>query len=92
MRILVLGTLLFFTALAIVYFKHNNRQLLIELNTIQKQNDALNSEWTQLLLEESTLVTHSQVETIATEKLHMHLPQHNEIIWLSLDANNEIQK
>lgn len=82
MRIMVLGILLFLTTLAIVYFKHSNRQLLIEVHALQTERDALNSEWTQLLLEESTLVTHSRVERIATRELHMKLPQNNEIMWI----------
>jgi cell division protein FtsL len=79
---MILGILLFFTALAIVYFKHSNRQLLIEVHALQTERDALNSEWTQLLLEESTLVTHSRVERIATQELHMKLPENNEIMWI----------
>ncbi len=85
MRIMTLGILLFFTALGIVFFKHSNRQLLIELHSLQTERDALNSEWSQLLLEESTLVTHSRVEGIATKELHMRVPQDNEIIWVSED-------
>lgn len=85
MRIIILGILLFFTALAIVYFKHNNRQLLIELHAEQTKRDALNSEWSQLLLEESTLIAHSRVERIATEELHMRTPSDKEIVWLPMD-------
>lgn len=86
MRMMIIGILLFLTTLAIVYFKHNNRQLLIELHTMQTQRDALNSEWSQLLLEESTLVTHSRVERIATQELHMHVPKDSEIVWLPMDT------
>ncbi len=85
MRIIVLGILLFATALAIVYFKHNNRQLLVELHNLHTERDALNSEWSQLLLEESTLITHSRVERIATEELHMRIPSDKEIVWLPMD-------
>jgi cell division protein FtsL len=83
MRVVVLCTALFLSALAIVYLKHANRHLLIELHTLQSERDALNSEWTQLLLEESTLVTHSRVEGIAQQSLQMHVPNADEIIWLS---------
>ncbi|MFA6037512.1 MAG: cell division protein FtsL [Legionellales bacterium] len=86
MRIAIIGILLFLTALAIVYFKHSNRQLLIEVHTLQTQRDALNSEWSQLLLEESTLITHSRVERIATQELHMHVPHDKEIIWLPMET------
>ncbi|MGA2655090.1 MAG: cell division protein FtsL [Gammaproteobacteria bacterium] len=85
MRIIILAILFFLTAFAIVYFKHSNRQLLIELHDLQKQRDALNSEWSQLLLEESTLITHSRVERIATEELHMFVPKDKDIIWLPMD-------
>lgn len=85
MRLVVLWIGIFFSALAIVYLKHANRQLLIELHTQQSERDALNSEWTQLLLEESTLVTHSRVEEIAAQSLQMRLPQQEEMIWLRVD-------
>lgn len=79
---LVLLLLVFLSALAIVYFKHSNRQLLIELHAQHTERDALNSEWTQLLLEESTLITHTRVENIAKEELHMTLPKDSDIIWI----------
>lgn len=85
MRIIIIGILLLLTALAIVYFKHNNRQLLIELHDLQSHRDALNSEWSQLLLEESTLISHSRVERIATEELHMFVPKDKDIVWISKD-------
>ncbi len=82
MRTVIIGLLLFITALAIVYFKHSNRQLLIELHASQAERDELNSEWSQLLLEESTLVMHSRVEQIATQELQMRAPVDDEMIWV----------
>ncbi|HLF67217.1 MAG TPA: cell division protein FtsL [Gammaproteobacteria bacterium] len=82
MKTVIIGLLLFFTALAIVYFKHSNRQLLIELHAMQAERDELNSEWSQLLLEESTLVMHSRVEHVATQALDMQAPRDEEVIWV----------
>lgn len=85
MRIIILGILFFLTTFAIVYFKHENRQLFITLHDLRSERDALNSEWSQLLLEESTLISHSRVERIATEELHMFVPKDKDIVWLPMD-------
>ncbi len=82
-KITILALLIFTTAFGIVYLKHNNRQLLIDLHARKTEHDTLNSEWSQLLLEESTLSTHSRIERIATNELKMYIPKDNEIIWIN---------
>ncbi|NOY63615.1 MAG: cell division protein FtsL [Gammaproteobacteria bacterium] len=62
------------SAIGLVYVKHLNRQLFVDLQSLQKNRDALNVEWGQLRLEQSALATHGRVERIAHTKLDMVMP------------------
>lgn len=59
------------SAVSVVYSKHQNRLLFVELENLNKERDHMNVEWGQLQLEQSTWATDSRIEKIATEKLHM---------------------
>ncbi len=59
------------SAMSVVYSKHKNRLLFVELESLNKERDRMNIEWGQLQLEQSTWATDSRIEKIATEKLHM---------------------
>lgn len=77
MRSVVLPVLLLavvVTAMAAAYAKHQSRKLFVELQNLQEQRDAMNVEWGQLQLEQSTYTTHGKIEGAARERLHMHLP------------------
>lgn len=77
-----IGTSLLTTSLSMVYVKYATRQMFSELSQLQMNRDALNNEWTQLLLEQSTLATDGRVDRIANDKLNMHPPKPNEIVWV----------
>ncbi|MDH5544912.1 MAG: cell division protein FtsL [Gammaproteobacteria bacterium] len=68
------------SALALVYAKHVNRNLFIELQETMSQRNDLNVEWGRLQLEQSTFTTHSYIENRARQELGMVLPQQNEIV------------
>lgn len=59
------------SAMLVVYSKHNNRLLFVELESLNSLRDKMNIEWGQLQLEQSTWATDSRIEKIATEKLNM---------------------
>lgn len=59
------------TAMFVVYNKHKNRLLFVELERLTTLRDSMNIEWGQLQLEQSTWATDSRIEKIATEKLGM---------------------
>jgi len=69
-------------SLAQVYLKHLNREQVYTLNQLQQTRDALDVEWTQLLLEESTLSTHSRIDAISKKELYMHGPNRLQIRWI----------
>lgn len=68
------------SALGVVYSKHQTRKLFIELQALQTVRDELSVEWGRLQLEQSTWAAHGRIETIAVERLHMHLPAVGSIV------------
>lgn len=59
---------------SVIYSSHLTRQLYAELEVLTEKRDFYQSEWSQLLLEESALSAHGRVERIAKESLGMAMP------------------
>ncbi|MDJ0832049.1 MAG: cell division protein FtsL [Gammaproteobacteria bacterium] len=70
------------SALTVIYVKHESRLLFAELRKVQKQQDEQVIHWSRLQLQNSTLVTQSNVETVARKKLGMVLPERVQIVTL----------
>jgi len=64
----------FCTAIAIVYSKHLSIQAYVELSRNQRTLNALDVQWSQLQIEESTFSEHGLVERTATNRLGMSFP------------------
>ena len=62
------------SALGVVYAVNESRHLLNELQTLENKRNALQVEWGQLLLEQSSLVSQGRVEDIARAELGMEIP------------------
>lgn len=75
----LLGLGLFFSAMAVVYEKHQSRQLFIELQSLQREVESLQVEWSQLLLEQGTWASDARVERLARAHLQMVLPEPNQV-------------
>ncbi|MDH3830592.1 MAG: cell division protein FtsL [Gammaproteobacteria bacterium] len=71
LNLLLMLLLVVVSAIAIVYSKHSGRELFIELQALANERDAMDVEWGQLQLEQSTLTTQGQVERDARDKLGM---------------------
>lgn len=71
---LILVLLMLSSALGVVYAKHTSRKLFVELQQLETRRDAMEVEWGQLQLEQSTLTTHGQVEQFARERIGMQTP------------------
>jgi len=78
----LLLTLVIGSALTVVYVKHQSRVLFAELRSIQKQQDQQVIEWGRLQLQNTTLATHSNVESRARKDLKMRLPDNVELVRL----------
>lgn len=78
----VLFFLVMASAISVVYSKHLNRKVFVELQQINKSVDELNIEWGQLQLEEGAWADHGRLEKIARKELEMLLPGINSVVYL----------
>lgn len=67
------------SAMAIVYTKHESRKLFVELEDLTSERDALNIEWGQLQIEQSTWATHARIERVAIEEMSLIRPLSEDI-------------
>ena len=68
------------SALAVVSTNHRARKLVTEYERDQQHMRALEVEWGQLQLEQSTWATHARIEEIARQKLGMHAPKAGQVM------------
>ena len=70
------------SSMAVIYVKHESRVLFSELRSIQKVQDEQRLYWSRLQIQQSTLMTQANVESIASKKLNMVLPDKIQIVTL----------
>jgi len=78
----LLLTMVIGSALSVIYVKHESRILFAELRDTQKLQDQEIIEWSRLQLQNSTLATHSNVESRARKTLKMRLPDQVQVVQL----------
>ena len=71
------------TSVLLIEVRHRSRLMFAELQALQAERDALNTEWGKLLLEEGTWSRHRRIEAIARARLHMDMPTTDQIVVLS---------
>lgn len=71
---MVVGVALVVTAVSVVYVKHRSRTLFVELQSLERDRDRLNVEWTQLTLENTAWATHDRIEQVASKQLSFRMP------------------
>jgi len=76
----VLGAGVMATALGVVYAKFESRKLFVELQSLHQERDAMNVEWGQLQLEQSTWATHGRIEQVARKELDMRMPAPQDVV------------
>lgn len=64
------------SAIAVVVSKHRSRALVNELQQLSWEHDRLQTEWSQLQLEEASLASPIRVEAVARQRLGMAEPVH----------------
>jgi cell division protein FtsL len=77
---LILLAAVLISALATVSTNHRARKLVTETEREQERMRALEVEWGQLQLEQSTWATHARIEQIARDRLGMHAPRPNQTL------------
>jgi cell division protein FtsL len=85
-RVLVAVTLLFSLVLAsailLIYSKHQSRKVFVELQQLKHQVDDLNTEWSQLQLEQSSWSGHGRIEEVARKKISMVAPESDTVVFV----------
>lgn len=77
--------LVIISALAVVYIADLNRRAFIDYQTAQNTHNQLYIDWGKLLLEQSTWSTQARIQTLAEQKLNMHLPTAMDIVIVKKD-------
>ncbi len=67
----VLFVMVFINAIAVVYVKHQSRDLYSDIRVLQKQQDVLTIDWSRLQIQSSTLTNAAYVEQVARQQLGM---------------------
>ncbi|GAB3334730.1 MULTISPECIES: cell division protein FtsL [Marilutibacter] len=76
--VLVAANLL--SALAVVYARHENRQLFVQLTRLEKARDELDIEFGRLQLEQATWAESNRIDQVARDRLGMKFPEGPEIV------------
>lgn len=77
---LVLAILVTLSAVGVVYAKHQNRKLFVELQSLNVAMDKMNIEWGQLKLEESTWSSNGRIDQLARTRLGMYIPMADAVV------------
>jgi cell division protein FtsL len=80
MSAMLLALLVFGSALSVVYSKHLNRKLFVELGGLEQVRDELQVEWGRLQLEYSTWASHDRIRQLASTRLQLHTPPADSIV------------
>lgn len=72
--VLILTVLVVLSALAVISSAYHTRTQYARLQSLESAYDQYQTVWSRLLLEESTWSTPSRVESLARERLDMHVP------------------
>ncbi|HUL81120.1 MAG TPA: cell division protein FtsL [Gammaproteobacteria bacterium] len=60
--------------------KHRARQLFVELEELNQEQDRLQIDWGRLQIEQSTWATHPRIEALARERLHLTNPADQQLV------------
>ena len=78
------------SAMLVIELRHRNRLYFVELQGLQNQRDALNTETGQLLLEEGAWAEHRRVEGLAHTRLGMAIPLSNQVLVVYADGDGRV--
>jgi cell division protein FtsL len=68
------------SGLAVIYVTYKNRNLLNELQQLKNERNALQVQWGQLLIEQSTFSLEGRIERKAFDELQMQVPEFSELV------------
>jgi len=85
--LVLLTVLVFISAIQLVVIRHQNRQLFIQLQHLQRERDELNIEWGKLQLELNTWARPSRIERLARQRLEMSVPSPESIVVIRVEQD-----
>ncbi len=68
------------SGLLVIRAEHDSRQLFIELEALNREQDRLQIDWGKLQLEQSTWATHARIESLAHQRLNLAAPTNAQIV------------
>jgi cell division protein FtsL len=68
------------TAIAVVYARHEHRQLFGAFDKLQRERDELNIEFGRLQLEQATWAESNRIDQVARDRLGMVFPATDETV------------
>ena len=71
------------SAAGAIWSKYRARELFVQLERLRSDREALDAEWGRLQLEQSAWSNYAFVERVASERLHMNIPDSRDIEILS---------
>jgi cell division protein FtsL len=60
--------------------KHRARQLFVELEELNREQDRLQIDWGNLQIEQGTYATQPRIEALARERLHLTVPADDQLV------------
>tara|TARA_B100000676_G_C18070279_1_gene843840 strand:- start:1753 stop:2058 length:306 start_codon:yes stop_codon:yes gene_type:complete len=76
----VTGLIFVVSAIGVVWSVHQTRLGYAELQTLEADRDALESEYERLLLEQGAFADYARVDQVAREELGMYTPPAGEVV------------
>lgn len=80
LSVVLLAAVVVSSALAVIYSAHMTRQMYAQLQSLQKEQDDLDSQYEKLLLEQSAWADFARVDRVAREELNMKEPGPNDLV------------
>jgi len=80
LSVCLMAALVVLSALGVVYSAHRSRAAYAEIQELERQQDALDSEYEKLLLEQSAWAGYSRIDQVAREDLGMSSPAPDKIV------------
>ena len=82
LRILVLLLILanVGSAIAVVYARHEHRQLFVDFKRLERERDELNIDFGRLQLEQATWAESNRIDQVARNRLGVVFPQADETV------------
>ena len=70
------------SVIAVIWVRHENREVFVELQALYHHRDNLNIEWRNLLTERTALTRHDQLENWAQTNVKMQAPEEQVVLLL----------